>query len=301
MNVASSLRKIETDSRRVSNFRVDSLPLRDSGQWTGIRLEEWRNGSSERIESPEVELERHVLSLNTGTPVQTEVRMRESAPIRVLNQPGTLVVLPARIPYSTINSGYFQGLMLAIAPELLVAQRNPSQHVGVDLRPSAGPSDPFLMHAMLALANDVREGCPGGAIFGDSIATAIAAYLVRRQAGPSQRKAVPGTLNQWDLTRVLEYIDDNLMRGILLSDLSEIAHMPSFMFLRAFKRSTGIPPHRFVLMKRVSRARSLIKSTTLPLVEIAFLSGFSSQSHMTNVMRRMTGLSPMALRRSSAK
>ncbi len=302
MTVQTSLKQIEVASGRVSYFRVEALPLQDSGIWTGIRLEEWRSGNASKGgETAEIALFRHVLALNIGSPMEIELRSPGEASIRIQNRHGTMVMLPAGMPYTSIARGAYQGLLLSISPELLAAQRDSSQHGAFDLAMSAGPSDVFLQQAMLALATDIREGHPAGALFGDSIGIAMAAYLVRRHGTYVQSGSAPGTLNPQAQARILEYIEDNLWHAIRLSELSELVQLTPFVFLRAFKHANGMPPHRFITMKRVARAKSLIKNTTLPLVEVAFQCGFSSQSHMTNVMRRITGLSPMEIRRSVRK
>jgi AraC family transcriptional regulator len=68
--------------------------------------------------------------------------------------------------------------------------------------------------------------------------------------------------------------------------------MDMFAFQRAFKQSFAMPPHHYILCARVEHAKLLITNTSLPLVEIAITCGFSSQSHMTTMFRRLTGHPP---------
>jgi AraC family transcriptional regulator len=64
-----------------------------------------------------------------------------------------------------------------------------------------------------------------------------------------------------------------------------------------FRATTGYSPHQFVLLRRVERARLLLTTTDLPLVEVAHLSGFADQSHLARHTRRLFGLTPASLRR----
>jgi transcriptional regulator GlxA family with amidase domain len=67
-------------------------------------------------------------------------------------------------------------------------------------------------------------------------------------------------------------------------------------FARAFKQTVGMPPHGYVLQRRIERAQHMLVSTQLPLSEIALSAGFSDQSHLARHFRRMTGLSPSLVR-----
>jgi len=67
--------------------------------------------------------------------------------------------------------------------------------------------------------------------------------------------------------------------------------------LREFKQTFGDSPYQYVLARRVERATDLIRTTRLPLAEIAYATGFSDQSHMKRLVKRATGLTPNELRR----
>jgi AraC family transcriptional regulator len=69
-------------------------------------------------------------------------------------------------------------------------------------------------------------------------------------------------------------------------------------FARAFKTSLGVPPHQFVLQRRLSLARELLTSTDRPIADIAIAAGFSDQSHLARTFRKSFAVSPTAFRRS---
>src|SRR5437588_12357375 len=72
-----------------------------------------------------------------------------------------------------------------------------------------------------------------------------------------------GDLPACRLRRVTQYIQDNLHRKLRLVELSAHVHMSPYHFARLFKRSTGTPPHRFVLRRRIVRATNLLNNTVL--------------------------------------
>ena len=99
-----------------------------------------------------------------------------------------------------------------------------------------------------------------------------------------------------ELRRVLLAIEDRLGEPLRLSDLSALVGMSPFHFARVFKEHVGEPPAQYLQKRRTERAIEMIRSSTLPLSEIAFRTGFSSQSHMTRRVKAATGTTPGKLR-----
>ncbi|WP_457443411.1 AraC family ligand binding domain-containing protein [Roseateles sp. P5_E4] len=99
------------------------------------------------------------------------------------------------------------------------------------------------------------------------------------------------------VTAARERIDDDPAAELTLSGLATDAAMSRYQFLRAFTRLTGLPPHAYLLQRRVQRARRLVRQG-LSLAEVAAASGFADQSHMTRCFVRNFGLTPGALARS---
>ena len=100
-----------------------------------------------------------------------------------------------------------------------------------------------------------------------------------------------------DLKRVVGQIDDRLGEPLRLSDLAAIVDMSPFHFARIFKAQVGEPPAQYVQRRRTERAVAMLKETDLALSEIAFRTGFSSQSHMNRRVKQMTGLTPRQVRK----
>jgi transcriptional regulator GlxA family with amidase domain len=101
-----------------------------------------------------------------------------------------------------------------------------------------------------------------------------------------------GALPPSTLCRVNEYIDANFARKIDVQALADIAKLSIFHFSRTFKQSTSQTPHRYVIRRRVRHAEHMLVSTDLPVAEIALVSGFSDQSHLTRCFGRITGITP---------
>src|ERR1700730_17063699 len=108
-----------------------------------------------------------------------------------------------------------------------------------------------------------------------------------------------GTLPWGRLRRVIEYIQQNLDHDLTLAELAGVVYMSPYHFARLFKRSTGMPPHRFVIRRRIDRARACLATPDLPIAEISRMVGFRTASHFSTVFRRVTGVTPGGYRTGS--
>ena len=115
---------------------------------------------------------------------------------------------------------------------------------------------------------------------------ALTAQLLR--PSPAERPAMSAGVHA-----ARERMDDDPAAGQTLATLAAAAGLSRYQFLRAFTRMTGLPPHAYLLQRRVQRARRLVRDG-LPLAEAAAASGFADQSHMTRCFARSFGLTPGA-------
>lgn len=104
------------------------------------------------------------------------------------------------------------------------------------------------------------------------------------------------TLDEKVLDMVLKYIDVNLDADLSLDALAQMSGVVTHSFARAFKRVTGEPPHQYVVTRRIEAARNMLNETGQTIADIAYATGFSSQSHMTSTFKRSLGMTPGQLR-----
>jgi AraC-like DNA-binding protein len=116
--------------------------------------------------------------------------------------------------------------------------------------------------------------------------------------GPGRMR---GRLPPRQLRRVTEHIIEHLPETVRLRDLAAITGLSQSQFGRAFKASTGVSPHRWQLNARIAKAQDLLLSNSIPLAEIALLTGFVEQSHFSRVFKSVVGTSPGAWRREHAQ
>ncbi len=111
--------------------------------------------------------------------------------------------------------------------------------------------------------------------------------------------AARGGLAPWQLRRVTEFMLAHRADDLLLADLANLVDLSPKHFARAFRQSTGVPPYRWLMERRIDHARQLLMRRDLAIADIALACGFFDQSHFTTVFRRGVGMTPATFRREA--
>lgn len=155
-----------------------------------------------------------------------------------------------------------------------------------------------LITLMRAMDNSLFEYQDASALALDSwgllLSQALLSHFSYKENSDLDRNF--GKLPCPNLKRVVEYIDANLAQDLSLDALAGVAAMSTFHFARRFKETTGHTPHAYVMRRRSFAVQKLLKSSTLELAQIAYQCGFSNQSHMTTILKQLTGHTPARLR-----
>jgi AraC family transcriptional regulator len=133
-------------------------------------------------------------------------------------------------------------------------------------------------------------------LYVDTLACELAIHLLRRYTSSVVQEWPRAKLSPHKLRRAIEYIDDNLCNQLALSAMANAVALSSGHFAHAFREATGVAPHRYVLERRVERAKELLRQSDLPITEIASRVGCSSHSHFSVLFNRVTGLTPRQFR-----
>lgn len=136
------------------------------------------------------------------------------------------------------------------------------------------------------------------ALFIDHVATALTTHLFFTYNDSASKRL--SSLSRHQLQRGLDLIEDSLGSDISLAELAQACNVSSRHLTRLFMRFMGQPPHRYLLSRRIARAKLLLEHDSLSLSEVAQNCGFADQSHFTRTFTGMTGLSPGAFRREVA-
>jgi AraC family transcriptional regulator len=205
--------------------------------------------------------------------------------------PNSIFLTPAETPVRHTNFGPPEGIELEIFPELLEAL-GPSGRP-LELPRLLGVHDPLLHQLMIALRDELYVDGAGDRLYAEALGTTIARHLAHKYASSGGR-AEPGPrgLPPFKLKLVREYIHAHIGVDFGIGDLAGLVQLNVDSFIRAFRQSVGLPPHRYVVMERVEQARALLRDRTLSIPEIATRTGFGTASSFTRAFRRVTGQSP---------
>ena len=157
--------------------------------------------------------------------------------------------------------------------------------------------DERLLAAARASRDEIGEPADGSRLVTEHLGILVAVHLYRHYSGAKWQPApVKGGLGSARLRQVLDYIEAHLADDLSLSKLAAIAGLSLHHFGEAFRQSMGVPPHRFVLTRRIERAKILLLGTNLTVTHIAFAVGYQNQSHFATKFREATGATPQRFR-----
>jgi len=141
---------------------------------------------------------------------------------------------------------------------------------------------------------------PAERLFADGVRDALAAHVCARYCPrPAPAPAPARPLSRPELARVDDLLDIELTAQLRVADLAAVVPMSPSQFSRAFRATTGLSPHAYLVRRRVGAARKLLTRAPFGLDEIARRTGFSDGSHLARQFRRHLGTSPSAFRRTA--
>ena len=237
----------------------------------------------------------HTLLLLMHTPEEFEARS-EGISRTVPPPAGSISVVPAGSPARWRWSSHSDSLHVFLKPELVArvaAEAFDLDSARVSVPPLDGLDFPQLRAAMLAVNDELTADAAGGRLVAESLANVLAVQLIRSAYAPRPPALrTAGALAQRKLHAVVEYVEEHLDAGLTLDQLAAVAHLSPYHFARQFKAATGMPPHQYVVARRVERAQQLLQQGDHSLAEVAACTGFSDQSQFCNHFKRLVGVTP---------
>jgi AraC family transcriptional regulator len=212
---------------------------------------------------------------------------------------GRMLVLPANIESQWQVTGP-RRLLLLVAPSRTIKEAL-GPVLPNCLSDAFGPladttwEDPLIHGLMMRLWEATAGTCVTDRLLVDGLVVGVLAHLLQR-AGTFRRRPMSIALPRWRLQRVFEFADAHLHEDIDLVALSQVADLSPRHFTRAFHHETGETPHRWLMTRRLERAKHLLATTDSPIVRVAETCGFAGQSHLNKLLKQATGLTPLRWR-----
>lgn len=271
---------------------VGQTPITTSAnsEWRGLLLEVHETPS---FENKDVFFQNDTVFVHLGDPVTLEWKDEENSFSEELN-PGHVSIIPRWMRHSAKCNTASRFLMLSLDREFVadsVAEFGSSEKLELDS--TYNQDDPFIRELCLTLKVEVESECRGGRLYGETLGASLAVHLIEKYSSRTARSQdFRGGLARYKLRQVVEFIHGHIAKDFSLKTLADLVGLSQFHFTRMFKKSTGLPPHQYLIKCRVQHAKQLLLRSSESLANIAVQSGFCDQSHFTAHFKRAYGITP---------
>jgi AraC family transcriptional regulator len=161
-----------------------------------------------------------------------------------------------------------------------------------------GTFDPVVYHLGKSFLASLEQPHDASKIFLDHILHALNSHIVCSYSGVTiSAPKFRGGLSSLQMRRATELLEAHLDGDIALQQVAEACELSVSHFARAFKQTFRTPPYRWLIERRVDRARDLMTNSRLPLADIAARCGFADQSALNRSFKRIHGVTPGIWRR----
>lgn len=207
---------------------------------------------------------------------------------------GDIYIRDFRSEFRAEFDGPFDFFLIELQPDFLADEAAlPCELRSVqDLARPMGVADPTLLHLVRALLPALAAPDTTDTLFMEQMSMIIAAHLLKThpaQKADSKVVALPPVAIRRAQAMLVEADEEE--RLSIAAIASELGVSRNHFFV-AFREATGVSPYQWLLNQRIDRARRLLRTTDLPLAQIAMHCGFSDQSHFTRIFGRIEGMSP---------
>ncbi len=192
-----------------------------------------------------------------------------------------------------------ENMVVAISREQMAALGEQEFDIGaVELEPVPfGTVDLSALRLAEMLKLELQRGEAANQLMVDSLITLFGLHLLRSYNKARGRVVrARGGLSDFSTRRIREYLEENFTRKLTVGDLASICNLSPGHFLQAFTKTFGEPPHRYLLNLRLDFAEKLLLEPEITIAEVAYLCGFSSQSHLTSTMKRYRNVTPAQIK-----
>ncbi len=265
-----------------------------SREWNGLLVELYRVSDADFVKRDAD----HVVTVFLGDPVDL-VQRRHGRVVRRTMCAGDVIVTPAGEPKELQHREVAELVKVRLAPALVarVIGDLAGGAAQVELLDNFGTRDARIEDLALRLLGETRLNALGGRLCAESLATELVVHLLRHYSAPMRLgNGAPTVLPRYKMRRATDYIDDHLREDLTLGAISATLSMSPWHFAHAFRQTLGVAPHHYVLLRRVERARQLLRETNLPITEIAHQVGYSNPGNFSVAFHRLTGCSPRNFR-----
>ena len=287
------------DTLRVTGNASQAVPepllSSRSRQWNGIVVELRRARDVDVV----LEYRDHAIAVILGGGAKL-CQCRNGRTASSTLRSGDVIITPAGGPKRWQHVEDAAGIVLRLSPAYVgkvAAEEFGVPAAGVAIQDNFGTRDGYVEEMAIRLLRCLEGESVASRIYVESLTNQLSLHLLKHYAAPGVAPdKFPTKLSQGKLRRAIQYIEDNLHRELALSDIAAVVAISPGHFSHAFRQTVGLPPHRYVLNRRVERAKSLLRDSDVPIGEVAHRIGCSSPSNFSVLFHRATGMTPRCFR-----
>jgi AraC-like DNA-binding protein len=205
-------------------------------------------------------------------------------------------VIPADRPHFIRSQRQPQMVILALDPAFYRAKVRSALGFAPGIALHYAVIDPFMRELGNTLRSEFRMLRISGNVYLESLAGVIAVHLAANYGRIHADTDVRTGLPPHKVSRVLAFIREHIAETISVDELAAAVHMSTCHFARMFKQAVRQPPHVYITGQRMEHAKQLLRTSSLPLVDVAAGAGFQTQAHFTSVFRKHAGVTPRIFR-----
>lgn len=181
--------------------------------------------------------------------------------------------------------------------EVVASQVFDRDIANVELVDCVRSEDKVLPSLVIQLESELMHGEIGSKLYIEALKNQACVHILRRYSSVAYTDVSVGGFSHAQKRLIVDFIEEYIDINISIAELAELVHLSAFHFSRKFSNEFGCPPHAYVMKKRVELAIKLLSTTAFPIKEITLKCGFADQSHLTRMVRRVTGKTPAVFRR----
>ena len=208
--------------------------------------------------------------------------------------PGKLCVLPADHQSAWVINGAIRLALVYVSQEqfalgcVTLLDREPRE---LQLREITFFDDEQQTRRFHQLIN-LNWNEPGERLLTSSLACELLDHALLNQVGLRSGLQLKGGLAAYQRRQLVDMIEQQLAEPLNIGQLAAHCALSPYHFARMFRQSFGLPPHQYLLARRLARARDLLRNSALGLGDIALACGFASASHFANRFKQTVGATP---------
>ena len=283
----------------ISGSVPDPLLSSATRGWNGLTVELHSFEATDAV----VQQPDHVIAVHIGG--STTLHQTRDGRTRTRNvSVGDIAITPKGSPVGWRQGSHTLVILLRLAPEYVcnVAGGECAVDPGrFEIKGVFGTRDQAVEQLGRQLLAGLELEGADSHLYADTLAFKLTIHLLRHYTTATVTEWPRTRLSPYKLRRAIGFIDDNLGHSLTLSAIAEAVSLSPGHFAHAFREATGVSPHRYVIERRVERAKVLLRQSQLPITEIADRIGCSSNSHFSVLFHRVTGLTPSQFRALDAR